>query len=59
MDSYYQTAFGMMRSERAKKALLATIYHKLGIDHTKEYVNPLGRPTKLAADGAAPLASLG
>jgi uncharacterized protein (DUF1501 family) len=33
----------------------ATIYDKLGIDYTKEYVNPLGRPTKLAADGAKPL----
>ena len=33
----------------------ATIYDKLGIDYQKEYVNPLGRPTKLAADGAKPL----
>ena len=36
----------------------ATIYDKLGIDYTKEYVNPLGRPTKLAADGAKPLTFL-
>jgi hypothetical protein len=35
--------------------LMATILHKLGVDYTKEYVNPLGRPTKLAADGAKPL----
>ena len=35
--------------------LMATILHKLGIDYTREYVNPLGRPTKLAADGAQPL----
>jgi len=27
---------------------MATFYDKLGIDYTKEYVNPLGRPTKLA-----------
>ena len=25
------------------------------IDYNKEYVNPLGRPTKLSADGAKPL----
>jgi hypothetical protein len=36
----------------------ATIYDKLGVDYTKEYVNPLGRPTKLAADGAKPLTFL-
>ena len=34
---------------------MATIYDKIGIDYTKEYVNPLGRPTKLADDGAKPL----
>jgi hypothetical protein len=33
----------------------ATIFDKVGIDYRKEYVNPLGRPTKLAADGAKPL----
>ncbi|HEU0120495.1 MAG TPA: DUF1501 domain-containing protein [Bryobacteraceae bacterium] len=33
----------------------ATIFEKLGINYTKEYVNPLGRPTKLSADGAKPL----
>lgn len=33
----------------------ATIFDKLGIDYTKEYYNPLGRPTKLSADGAKPL----
>ncbi len=33
----------------------ATIFDKLGIDYRKEYVNPLGRPTKLSADGAKPL----
>jgi len=33
----------------------ATIFDKLGIDYTKEYINPLGRPTKLSADGAKPL----
>ena len=33
----------------------ATIYDKLGVDYNKEYVNPLGRPTKLAGDGAKPL----
>jgi hypothetical protein len=31
---------------------IATVYDKLGVDYTKEYLNPLGRPTKLAADGA-------
>lgn len=35
--------------------LTATIYDKLGVDYRKEYVNPLGRPTKLAEDGAKPL----
>jgi hypothetical protein len=33
----------------------ATIYDKLGVDYNKDYVNPLGRPTKLAGDGAKPL----
>ena len=33
----------------------ATIYDKLGVDYNKEYINPLGRPTKLAGDGAKPL----
>jgi len=33
----------------------ATIFDKLGINYTKEYVNPLGRPTELSADGAKPL----
>ena len=27
---------------------LATLYHKLGIDHTKEYVSNIGRPVKLS-----------
>ena len=36
----------------------ATIFDKLGIDYKKEYINPLGRPTKLSADGAKPLAFL-
>jgi hypothetical protein len=36
----------------------ATIFDKLGIDYKKEYINPLGRPTKLSADGATPLAFL-
>jgi len=35
--------------------LIATIYDKVGVDYTKELVNPLGRPTKLGGDGAAPL----
>jgi len=30
---------------------VATIYHKLGIDYTKEYVSNIGRPIKLAGDG--------
>jgi hypothetical protein len=30
---------------------IASIYHKLGIDHTKEYVSNIGRPIKLAGDG--------
>ena len=34
---------------------MATVFDKLGIDYRKEYVNPLGRPTKLADDGAKPL----
>jgi Protein of unknown function (DUF1501) len=33
----------------------ATIYDKIGVDYNKEYTNPLGRPTKLAGDGAKPL----
>jgi uncharacterized protein (DUF1501 family) len=37
--------------------LIATIYHKLGIDYTKEYVSNIGRPIKLAGDGK-PLAFL-
>ena len=36
---------------------VATIYHKLGIDYTKEYVSNIGRPIKLAGDGE-PLAFL-
>ncbi|MBM3774408.1 MAG: DUF1501 domain-containing protein [Acidobacteria bacterium] len=35
--------------------LMATIYDKAGVDYRKEYVNPLGRPSKLTADGAHPL----
>ncbi|MBM3728133.1 MAG: DUF1501 domain-containing protein [Acidobacteria bacterium] len=35
--------------------LLATIYEKVGVDYRKEYVNPLGRPTRLAADGHRPI----
>ena len=35
---------------------IATLYHKLGIDYTKEYVSNIGRPIKLA-DGK-PLAFL-
>ena len=30
---------------------VATIYHKLGIDYTKEYLSNIGRPIKLAGDG--------
>lgn len=36
---------------------IATVYHKLGIDYTKEYMSNIGRPIKLAADGK-PLAFL-
>ncbi len=35
--------------------LIATIYHKLGIDYRKEYLSNIGRPIKLVADGSAPL----
>ena len=35
--------------------LIATIYHKLGIDYHKEYLSNIGRPVKLVADGGAPL----
>jgi hypothetical protein len=35
--------------------LTATIYDKVGVDYTKEYINALGRPTKLGGDGAKPL----
>ena len=28
--------------------LFATLYRALGIDHTKEYMNPIGRPVKIA-----------
>jgi Protein of unknown function (DUF1501) len=37
--------------------LIATVYHKLGIDYTKEHVSNIGRPIKLAGDGK-PLAFL-
>lgn len=30
---------------------VATLYHKLGVDYTKEYVSTIGRPFKLAGDG--------
>ncbi|MEX2262669.1 MAG: DUF1501 domain-containing protein [Bryobacteraceae bacterium] len=30
---------------------VATLYHKFGIDYTKEYVSNIGRPIKLANDG--------
>ena len=36
---------------------VATLYHKLGVDYTKEYVSNIGRPIKLAGDGK-PLAFL-
>jgi uncharacterized protein (DUF1501 family) len=36
---------------------IATVYHKLGIDYSKEYVSNIGRPIKLAGDGK-PLAFL-
>jgi hypothetical protein len=36
---------------------IASIYHKLGIDYSKEYVSNIGRPIKLAGDGK-PLAFL-
>jgi hypothetical protein len=35
--------------------LIATLYHKLGIDYHKEYMSNVGRPLKLVADGAQPL----
>ncbi len=35
--------------------LMATLYDKLGIDYTKEHVDPLGRPGKLADGGVRPL----
>lgn len=31
--------------------LIATVYHKLGIDYQKEYMSNIGRPIKLAANG--------
>lgn len=31
--------------------LLATIYHKLGIDYQKEYISNTGRPVKIGANG--------
>ncbi|MBI1790105.1 MAG: DUF1501 domain-containing protein [Acidobacteria bacterium] len=37
--------------------LVATIYHKLGIDYEKEYLSNIGRPVKLA-DKGKPLAFL-
>jgi uncharacterized protein (DUF1501 family) len=37
--------------------LMASIYHKLGIDYTKEYKSNIGRPMKIIADGK-PLAFL-
>jgi uncharacterized protein DUF1501 len=37
--------------------LVATLYHKLGVDYTKKYVSTIGRPIKLAGDGK-PLAFL-
>ena len=30
---------------------IATIYRKLGVDHTKEYISNIGRPVKLTDDG--------
>jgi len=36
---------------------IASIYHKLGIDYSKEYVSNIGRPIKLAGD-SKPLAFL-
>jgi hypothetical protein len=30
---------------------IASIYQKLGIDYSKEYVSNIGRPIKLAGDG--------
>jgi len=37
---------------------VATLYHKLGIDYSKEYISNIGRPMKLAGDGK-PLSFLG
>lgn len=36
---------------------MATIYHKLGIDYTKEYMSNAGRPLRIVPDGK-PLAFL-
>jgi hypothetical protein len=34
---------------------VATVLDKVGVDYNKQYINPLGRPTKLAEDPAKPL----
>jgi len=31
--------------------LLATIYHQLGVDYRREFINSEGRPIKLLSDG--------
>jgi hypothetical protein len=36
---------------------MATLYHRLGVDHTKENVSNIGRPLRIVPDGE-PLAFL-
>ena len=38
--------------------LMATIYDKLGIDYTHEYMSNIGRPVKIVPDGSKPLSFL-
>ena len=38
--------------------VVATIYHKLGIDHTKENVSPEGRPIGIVDRGGKPVTEL-
>ncbi len=38
--------------------LMATIYDKLGIDYTHEYMSNTGRPVKIVPDGSKPLSFL-
>jgi hypothetical protein len=42
---------GILDSPVQVPDFMASIYHKVGIDYTKEYVSNIGRPLRIVPDG--------